>query len=345
MTDAFEQSLIDRIAAAKSPLHIVGGGSKQFLYGPPTGDPLSMSTHSGIQDYEPAELVVTARCGTRIADLRTALAESGQMLAADPPDFGGGTLGGAIAVGLAGPGRPWLGALRDAVLGVRLLTGHGQIHDFGGRVMKNVAGYDVARLQVGAHGTLGIVLSASLRVMPLPAAQRTLAFECNGEAALRMVLEWGRRPLPITATSWCDGRLHVRLAGTDEGVRSAASRLGGETADDRLWEEIRDHAAPFFEHRTDVTLWRVSLPVASPHPDIAGEWLVEWGGGLRWCKTSAPADRVRTTVKALGGHAHAFSEPDGFAPLESALCAYHARVKSAFDPHGILNAGRVPGVG
>lgn len=347
MSDAqFEASLIERVAAATGPLQIRGRGSKQFLYEGERGDPLPVSMHSGIVDYQPSELVVTARCGTPLDELGAALAERGQMLAADPPQFSGdGTIGGAIAVGLSGPGRPWYGALRDCVLGVRLLTGHGEVHAFGGQVMKNVAGYDVARVQVGAHGTLGVVLAASLRVLPQPAAEATVAIDSSRTDALATVVALGRRPLPITATCWVDEKLHLRLSGTDEGVSHALGVVGGARGDASIWAAVRDHGLPFFAKESHTALWRISLPVAAPFPDIVGEWLVEWGGALRWCRTTTDGRDVRERVAALGGHAHEFSAPAGFAPVDAHVATYQKRLKHAFDPNGLFNVDRVPGIG
>ncbi len=342
----FEASIIERVAAATGPLQICGRGSKRFLYGRDIGDYLPVSMHRGIIDYQPSELVVTARCGTSLAQLNEALAERGQVLAADPPQFGGdGTLGGAIAVGLSGPGRPWYGALRDCVLGVRLLTGHGEVHSFGGQVMKNVAGYDVARVQVGAHGTLGVVLAASLRVLPRPAVEATVTIDASRADAHATVVKLGRRPLPITATCWVAEKLHLRLSGTDQGVAHALDVVGGERGDASIWSVVRDHRLPFFDTHTGLALWRISLPVAAPFPDIAGEWLVEWGGALRWCRTTADAEHVRALVAALGGHAHEFSAPAGFARVDALVGTYQQRLKHAFDPKGIFNVDRVPGMG
>ncbi len=336
----FERAASARVREAEG-LTICGAGSKQFMYAGAAAHRLDVTANAGVLVYEPAELVVTVAAGTRLADLAQMLGEHGQTLAADPPRFGGhGTVGGALAVGLSGPGRPWQGALRDAVLGVRLLTGHGEIHQFGGRVMKNVAGYDIARLQVGAHGTLGVILAASLRVQPIAETEVTLAFVVGRDAALERVIAWGRRPLPITATCHVGDVLHVRLAGTESGVSAAARELGGERADADVWAALRDHRLPFFGDRS---IWRVSLPPASPYPAFAGDWLTEWGGALRWCATTADGEAIRGAAASLGGYAFQFRSPFGYARLDPKLARYHANLKAAFDPHGKLNADRTPG--
>ena len=153
--------------ADKTSLNIIGSSSKAFYGRPAHGEPLVVIDHRGIISYEPTELVMTARCGTRLADIEAVLAERGQMLAFEPPHFGpDATLGGIVATGLSGPRRPYTGAVRDVVLGVKLLNGHGEILKFGGEVMKNVAGFDVSRLMVGALGTLGVVLEISMKVLP-----------------------------------------------------------------------------------------------------------------------------------------------------------------------------------
>jgi len=345
--DAIE-GLVARVrdaAARRERLVVRGAGSKSFLYAvPDAAAVVPVAAVAGVVDYDPAELVVTARAGTPLAALRAALDAEGQMLGADPPAFAGdGTLGGAVACGLSGPGRPWYGALRDAVLGVEMVNGLGTRLAFGGRVMKNVAGYDLSRLMTGSHGTLGVVLAASLRVVPQPECERTLRFEADGDAARRKTIEWGRRPLPVTATCHVGGILTVRLAGTARGVADACARLGGDAVADAdardFWSSVRDHRHPFFAGRP---LWRLSLPPASPDPDLGGApatWLTEWGGALRWLVSDVDETIVRSAVAARGGHAHLFSRPDGFASVPAAVARYQTRLRAAFDPHGVFARG------
>jgi glycolate oxidase FAD binding subunit len=340
------EGLVAGIRAARARgahLRPRGSGSKAFLYPPSDASVLSTLTHSGILDHRPEELVLTARAGTPLAQIRAVLAEAGQTLPFDPPEFGGGTLGGALATGLAGPGRPWSGAVRDAVLGVEIVNGLGERLTFGGQVMKNVAGYDVSRLLVGSHGTLALLLAASVKVLPVAEHTLTLAFASSRDDAHRQVLDWGRRPLPITATCHVDGVLRVRLSGTRRGVEDASRALGGEVVANaaEFWSDLRDQRLPHFSR---APLWRISTPAAAGYPELGrdAEWLTEWGGALRWLVTDVPARSLRAAVAALGGHAHVFSTPGGFAPVDSVAAAYHARVKAAFDPDGVFVASHFP---
>ncbi|KAA0216566.1 MAG: glycolate oxidase subunit GlcE, partial [Proteobacteria bacterium] len=197
--------LRDRVraaAAARTPLCIRGGGTKDFYGQPQAGEPLEMRGWHGIVGYEPTELVITARCGTPLAEVEAALAERGQMLAFEPPAFGAAaTIGGVIAAGLSGPRRASAGAARDFVLGATLLDAAGRELRFGGQVMKNVAGYDVSRLACGSLGILGPILEVSLKVLPLPAAEASLRLPIDEAGALRAVNEWGGQPLPLSASA------------------------------------------------------------------------------------------------------------------------------------------------
>ena len=195
--------LLDRVKAAHndhSPLRIRGGGSKDFYGGMLAGELFDVAPYAGILAYEPTELYITARCGTPLAEIEAELAGKGQMLAFEPPHFGAATIGGCIAAGLAGPRRQTAGGVRDFVLGVKLIDGTGQILDFGGQVMKNVAGYDVSRLLAGSLGTLGLIAEATLKVLPRPVAEQTLCFDFDAAESVARLNEWGGRPLPISAS-------------------------------------------------------------------------------------------------------------------------------------------------
>ncbi len=330
-----------------TPLEIRGNRSKRFLGRTPTGEPLEVAAHAGIVNYQPKELVVTARCGTTLETLEATLAEQGQVMPFEPPRLGpDATLGGTIACGLSGPARPYAGAARDLVLGVRVLTGRGQILRFGGEVMKNVAGYDLSRLMTGAYGTLGLLLDVSLKVMPIPAAHRTLAQEQSPNEAIRLMNAWAGTPLPITATCWDGERLFVRLAGAEAAVDQAAETIGGETVvdQDAFWHtRIREQGHDFFAGEAD--LWRLSLPSATPHLDLQGKPLIEWGGAQRWYRGEADTQAVREAAIKAGGHATLFrgGDRDGevFQPLPPPLLAIHRNLKQAFDPKGLLNPGRL----
>jgi len=344
-------ALDDIVAAVKSahdgrrPLRIRGAGSKDFYGGMLAGEVLDVSGYRGIVAYEPTELYVTARCGTPLAEVEAALGENGQMLAFEPPRFAGATLGGCVAAGLAGPRRQQAGAVRDFVLGVKLIDGTGQVLDFGGQVMKNVAGYDVSRLLAGSLGTLGVLAEVTLKVLPRPVAERTLAFEVDEETAIARLNQWGGQPLPISASFWHDGRLTLRLSGAAAAVDAAAGRLGGRVvADDHaLWAAVREQTHPAF---AGTVLWRLALPTKASPPGLDGLRAIEWGGGLRWY--GGELDAVRGAAARAGGHAVLYRAPESlrtlegpFAALPPGLLALHRRLKKSFDPQGILNPGRL----
>jgi glycolate oxidase FAD binding subunit len=346
----FIAALCERVcdhAARKAPLRIRGGGSKDFYGEGHAGEVLDMSPYSGIVAYEPKELVLTVRAGTPLTEVEAALAAERQMLPFEPPHFGdGATIGGAVACGLSGPRRPYTGAVRDFVLGTRVVNGKGEDLSFGGRVIKNVAGYDVSRLMTGALGTLGVITEISFKVLPAPATETTLALELSESAANLQVNRWAGLPLPLSATAWQDGHLRVRLSGAAPAIAAARSKMGGdeiaEAAD--YWRDLREHRLPFFA--SGEALWRLSVPqtaepvVTTPHPQ-----LIEWGGGLRWVSGPLEPLIVRSTVERAGGHATLFRDGDRsvgvFHPLQPALAKIHRRLKDAFDPAGILNPGRM----
>jgi glycolate oxidase FAD binding subunit len=330
-----------------APLRIRGAGSKDFYGGMLAGDPLDVSGHRGIVAYEPTELYVTARCGAPLAEIEAALAEKGQMLAFEPPRFAGSTVGGCVAAGLSGPRRQQAGAVRDFVLGIKLVDGTGQMLDFGGQVMKNVAGYDVSRFIAGSLGTLGVIAEATLKVLPRPVAEATLEFACDEAEAIRRLNDWGARPLPISASFWHDGRLWVRLSGAGAAVEAACRKMGGTVAvdADKWWNSVREQDHDCF---AGATLWRLALPSTAGPLDIDGLRAVEWGGGLRWYGDEAGPEAIRAAAAAAGGHAVLYRAPESlrclegaFAPLSPALLALHRRLKKTFDPKGILNPGRL----
>jgi glycolate oxidase FAD binding subunit len=378
MSDLTEQ-LRERVLAAavgKTMLRIRGGGSKDFYGNAPAGALLDTAGHAGLVAYEPTELVVTVRAGTRLAELEAALAEQGQMLAFEPPHFSdatvgrasarqaaadvpqefpsviglkadlqGATVGGCVAAGLSGPRRATAGAVRDFVLGVKLLDGKGEILNFGGQVMKNVAGYDVSRLMAGALGTLGLLLEVSLKVLPKPPAEATLRLELPQDKAIEAMNRWGGQPLPISATCWSDGQLTLRLSGARAAVAAAREKIGGEAVADAegFWRAVREQQDDFFSG--EAALWRLSLPAKTAPLSLPGEPLIEWGGALRWMTFDGPAAVVREAAARAGGHATLFRGSDksagAFQPLPAPLMAIHRNLKRAFDPQGLFNPGRL----
>lgn len=327
-----------------------GGGTKAFYGRPAVGEVLDTRGYQGIVNYEPSELVVTVRAGTALADLEAAVAEQGQMLAFEPPRFAaGGTVGGCIAAGLAGPRRATAGGVRDFILGVCLIDGRGEVLHFGGEVMKNVAGYDVSRVLTGSLGSLGLLARVSLKVLPRPVAEASLRFSMDEAAALRQLNLWGGQPLPISASAWHRGELSLRLSGAAAAVDAAIARLGGKRLSDgdaeAFWTGLRDHTAAFFAVRTGENLWRLSLPSDAPPLELDGSQLVEWGGAQRWLWTGAAPWDLRARVAGLGGHATLFRH-DGrcgevFHPLPAPLFKLQRNLKNAFDPAGILSPGRL----
>lgn len=346
MTDISEK-FIERVKGASTPLCIRGSGSKDFYGNTPQGEVLDTREHTGIIAYEPTELVITARSGTPLAEIEATLAERNQYLPFEPPRFSANsTLGGIVAAGLSGPRRVSAGSVRDYVLGVKLLDGQARELNFGGQVMKNVAGYDVSRLIAGSLGTLGLILEVSLKVLPRPAAEHTLRLGMNQAEALRKLNAWGGQPLPIVASAWQDGLLTLRLAGARAAVDAAVPKIGSDgTAPEDFWDALRDQALPFFAAET---LWRLSVPSTAPALDLPGETFVEWGGSLRWLKSDAPAEAVRAAAAKIGGSATLYRAPDdlkrrvgAFAPLPAPLMQLHRNLKAAFDPKGLFNPGRL----
>lgn len=336
VTDAIER---------RAPLAIVGGGTKQFLGREAHGEPLALGEHRGVVDYHPEELVLTARAGTPLSELETLLAEHGQMFAFEPPHFGAAaTLGGTIAANLSGPRRAYAGAARDFVLGTRIVNGRGEVLRFGGEVMKNVAGYDLSRLVTGAMGTLGVILDVSLKVLPRPRETVTLVQSLAPRAAVVNLCRWAAAPLPISASCIEDGQLYVRLSGTTSALAKARATIGGEVLDDAdtFWMEVREQRRRFFGGETP--LWRISVPPAAIL-DLPGEPMIEWGGALRWLRSDAPEETIRTAAAKQGGHAMLFRSRvrsiEPYHPLPEPLVQLHKRIKAAMDPHGIFNRRRM----
>ena len=347
------QAIIDKMqanAARGRPLRIRGGGTKDFYGQALHGELLDTRPLAGVVSYEPSELVVTVRGGTRLRELEELLAESHQHLPFEPPRYGvAGTVGGMVAAGLSGPGRASVGALRDYVLGVQIINGKGQVLTYGGQVMKNVAGYDVSRLMAGSMGTLGVITEVSLKVLPFAPAECTLLFEWSETTARQQLNRWGGQPLPLHASCWADGHLAVRLRGAQAAIAAARKVMGGQLLDaeraNRQWSALRDQTLPFFRLASGEALWRASVPDTST-PLNLGPTLVEWHGAQRWLRLPPEAAvQVREACARVGGHATLVRGGDGrtpiFTPLNGPMARIQAELKRAFDPAGILGQGRL----
>ena len=372
-------SLIDAVRQAGEDgrvLRLRGGGSKDFWGQSLSGEVLDTRAYRGIVSYEPSELVVTARCGTPLAELEAALAEKGQCLAFEPPHFGpDATVGGMVAAGLSGPARATAGAVRDYVLGARFINGLGEHLTFGGQVMKNVAGYDVSRLMAGSWGTLGLISEVSLKVLPVAPAEATLM--CAGlpqKSALDLLHRWGGQPLPLNASAWVRDTtaqpvadyLFVRLRGAVAAVQSAIAKMSAdatalgaqvqtmdnaEAAQD--WRASAEQALTFFDAPApDACLWRLSVPQTALVLDLPYPTYIEWQGAQRWLWAPASAAAaLRELAKSVGGHATLFrasakhAEVDKVAGVNTPLDAVQERIQQQlqkqFDPHGVFATGRM----
>ncbi len=336
LTEALS-AMVHNAVAEQQPVAIVGSGSKSFLLPAPSSSGarlLNTSEHRGILEYRPDELVLTARAGTSLKTIRQVLQRSAQMLPFEPPAFRSqGTLGGALAAGLAGSARPWQGSVRDAVLGVKLIDGNGQILSFGGSVVKNVAGYDVSRLQAGAFGTLGLILDVSVRVIPIPAAEQTRVLAMPADEALKLMRGLARRSLPLTGLCHVDGQLFIRLRGAESAVTSAAAELGGEILSNvDFWNRIDTHQHPFFQ--APGALMRQQPP---PATTLESNWsgLVEWGGARRWQWRNSEASSASADWTAFN---RSYAYQQCTAPGSNALLgSYQQRLRDVFDPHRLFN--------
>ncbi len=378
-TEAEVVEAVREARAARAPLAIEGGGTKRGLGRPvQAGRTLSLRGLSGITLYEPAEMVIGAWAGTPLAELRRALDERGQMLAFEPPDYrslygtsGEPTVGGLVASGLAGPRRVAAGGLRDSLIGVRFVNGRAEAIKNGGRVMKNVTGLDLVKLQAGAHGTLGILTEAIFKVVPKPPSQLTLRIGGLSEAeGVALLCQAMGSPYEPTGAAFLpeDGAAYLRLEGFEDQLayRSAALRkhLGGATLEAMpseagltIWSRLRDvealNAVP-----TDA-VWRVSVAPTKAAGAIAAiaaqrpiRRCLDWSGGLIWLSTpeadGAGAALIQKVAAEAGGHATLIRASEAlratenvFQPPAAAVMKLQAGLKASFDPDGILNPGRM----
>jgi glycolate oxidase FAD binding subunit len=345
-TDDRSAALTEIVRAASAehrPLRIVGGDTKVFYGRKVAGAPLEVAGHRGVVEYEPSELVITARAGTPIVEIEALLARHNQIFAFEPPVLGPtSTLGGVVASGLSGPRRPYAGAVRDSVLGVTVLNGKGEILRFGGTVFKNVAGFDAFRLMSGALGCLGVILEVSVRVSPAPAAEASRSFDVEWPRARETVIDMMRRPTPLSGAAHDGHRLHLRLSGANEAVAATLGEIGGEQTPVTFWDDLRHRRLPLMNRPR---LWRLSVPRTANLPELPGGWLRDWGGAEIWLDSEAEPSRIRRIAADAGGHATLYRgakpEESVFAPLPEGLMALHRRVKAAFDPAGVFNPGRM----
>ncbi len=330
--DAFER---------RQTLYIKAGDTKHFYGRKIQGKPLSLLKHAGITEYEPSELFIKACSGTPLNDIERLIATKNQMLPFEPPHFGfTTTLGGMIAAGLSGPRRLSAGGARDCILGIEIINGRGKYLRFGGKVMKNVAGYDVSRLMCGALGTLGVLMSVTLRLTPKPSCEQTVVMSFSNAGAIQKMNAWANTSMPITATFYDGNNLYIRLSGSLSTVNSCIKNIGGDLLDqnDMFWKNIKEQTHEFFV--TDLPLWRISVPPNTAPLNIHGSHVMEWNGGLRWYTTDTDAKDIRAEVECFGGHACLFrgdATQQIFHPLSQASLNIHRKLKQAFDPAGILN--------
>ncbi len=341
------QHQVQQAFQLQTPLQIISGGTKDFYGRLPYGEPLSVASHRGIIDYYPSELVLTARAGTPLTEINALLAEQGQMLAFEPPLHGPKTtLGGVVACGFSGVNRPFGGSVRDALLGCSLLDGQGRLIQAGGQVIKNVAGFDISRLMVGAAGTLGVLLQLSLKVVPQPEMQLTCRLQISETEALQQMLGLARQGFPLSGLVYDGDYLSVRLAGIESAVRAAQAKLGGDVltlaAATVFWQNWNHQQNDFFNAEE---YWRLSVPPATPVLDIEGRFLYDWGGALRWYQTQESPDRLFALAEKVGGHAVRFRTQQRdqvlFQPLSEGLLGLNRKIKTLFDPVGILNRHRL----
>ena len=351
-----EDDLSAAIRDARGPLAIRGGGTRGFSV---AGAVLETGALSGVSLYEPGALTVVAGAGTPLADLEAALAAEGQRLAFEPVDHRGllgtsgtPTIGGVVAANVSGPRRVQVGAARDFLLGVRFVDGAGRVVKNGGRVMKNVTGYDLVKLMAGAHGTLGVLTEVALKVLPVPEMSATLRIEtARAGTAVRIMAAALRSPYEVTGAAWDGAAIWLRLEGFEASVRyrlgQLAAALNGFGAADEApcdWAAIRD--ATVLPGEGDI--WRLSVK-PSDAPGVlerlgAQAALLDWGGGLIWARMAAGSD-VRARMQVPGHATLLRAAPDTrarlgvFHPEPPALAAISTGLRAKFDPRGLLNSG------
>ncbi|MCU7959906.1 MAG: glycolate oxidase subunit GlcE [gamma proteobacterium symbiont of Bathyaustriella thionipta] len=337
------QEQIRYAAKHRQSLQIVGNHSKQHLGRHSQGEILSSNRLNGIVAYDPSELVISVRAGTAVSVIQETLKKNCQTLPFDPPCFNGrdASIGGAVAAGLAGPSRPWNGAVRDSLLGIRLVDGQARHMRFGGQVMKNVAGYDISRLMAGAWGTLGLLTEVSLKLLPRAPAELTLRHECDATQALQTMRKLALKPYRQSGACWMQGQLRLRFSAHPDSLQQIRQQIGGESEESSFWSDLRDHKLDFFNSREP--LWRLSV---RPDADIQQQTqIIDWAGAQRWLISTQAADKLRELAEKYSGHAILFANGDRnsavFQPLDKVSARLQQRLKHTFDPDGIFNPGRM----
>ncbi|MCU7938810.1 MAG: glycolate oxidase subunit GlcE [gamma proteobacterium symbiont of Bathyaustriella thionipta] len=353
MSDISE-TLVKQVSSAfkqSTPLKIIAGGSKAFIGREAQGEPLNVSEHKGIVSYHPSELVMTARCGTSMTEIQQTLAENGQYCPFESALFdGAATLGGTLATNLSGPARPWNGSIRDAVIGTRLINGKGEYLKFGGQVMKNVAGYDVSRLQAGALGTLGVITEISFKVLPLPAASGTVVLAMNASEAIKLMNQVSAKAVPVSGSAWLDGNLYLRYSGATKAVDSALKQFKTKNFQqlepqqaDEFWSAMNEQKLDFF--KGEAPLWRFSLKSNATHLLDDQNWLIDWGGAQRWLRGDFNQSELEQQAQHSGGQVSLFRYGERSNEVNHTLSEVqkkiHKNLKASFDPKQILNPGRL----
>ncbi|WP_137893109.1 glycolate oxidase subunit GlcE [Ramlibacter sp. 2FC] len=346
----------DRIRSAitsRTVLNLEGAGTRGDFGGPLRGEPLSAAGYRGIVEYDPGDLVVTVRAGTPLDELDAELARHGQMLGFEPPRRAGSTIGGAVALGWSGPRRPFAGALRDHLIGARLLDGRARVLRFGGKVVKNVAGFDVARLMGGSLGILGLLLDVSLRVVPRPMVERTTVVVTAPEAALQTMQRLAVGPGLLSAASYVDGQLYLRSSGSDDCVAEFLARhVGTELSPSDaqvFWQAFNNQTLAFFQATAGLRLWRVSVNSDAPHAWPQFPTAIDWAGALRWVMAPPAAGaEIAAWARVHGGHASLWAHATGaeraqgvFTELSPPLRRIHRELSDIFDPHRVFNRARM----
>ena len=342
MTDMINelQAQVKEAIATNTPLSIVGGNSKQHLGRQVVGKELHVAAHQGVISYSPTELVLRVRSGTTISAINELLAEHNQRLPFAPPNYQDkATIGGTLAANQSGLATPWYGGVRDSVLGLGLINGKGEHMHFGGQVMKNVAGFDVSRTQVGAMGSLGLITEVSLKVWPEFSAQKTLVMTMPVAEALSYMSRFFRETLPVTGVVYWQGQVYVRLQGEPATLEEAAVKLGGDElaaeAAGQFWTSVREQT--LLQPQADEVLWRTNVAPNEGHTMIAEDCLLNWAGAQRWQCLKQGEPGPQGAVQYSGGDRQL--EVNG--ELDKTAMGIQKNLKAAFDPQGIFNPGRL----